>query len=490
MFVEIVFLAVLIWFIFKLNEKPQGLPPGSWGLPLLGNIFNAGFMSSKRLKENIAKHGDIFCEKVGSLLFVYIADFSKIKVAFSKPEFQGRPKFFTFQYFMDFKNLGIAASEGETWSTERRFALRHLRDLGLGKTRIQTSIQKEASELVAVFEKTAGQPTELGFELNVAVLNVIWQLVTSTRYAVDDPQMKKFTALTNESLEFMQGPIALYDALPWLYTVLPRFIQNKVFKLDKMDNIIQMFDDFQNEVIQEHITKLDPENPKDYMDFYLLEMKKDQDLKTADFKDLIQSVSDLFDAGSETTSTTTRWMVLLFAKYPEIQKKLHILIDEVIPRDREPALEDRENLVYVDAAILDALRFSSLTAYGVAHATTSDTMFEGYKIPKNAVIMPCHEYCHRNSKYFERPDDFYPEHFIGENGELITKREGFAPFSIGRRQCLGESLAKAELFLFITALLQNFVISPAPGEPLDTSYDESKNLFNFPKPYKVIFTKR
>ena len=63
-------------------------------------------------------------------------------------------------------------------------------------------------------------------------------------------------------------------------------------------------------------------------------------------------------------------------------------------------------------------------------------------------------------------------------------------YSSGRRQCLGEALAKAELFLFTSSILQKFNIVPAPGDPLDLSFDESKPLFNFAKPYKVIFERR
>ena len=54
-----------------------------------------------------------------------------------------------------------------------------------------------------------------------------------------------------------------------------------------------------------------------------------------------------------------------------------------------------------------------------------DLLFQG------TVIMPFQEECHNDPKFWERPDEFYPEHFIDENGKLITKKDGFLPFSIG-----------------------------------------------------------
>ena len=58
--------------------------------------------------------------------------------------------------------------------------------------------------------------------------------------------------------------------------------------------------------------------------------------------DLVSSIADLYVAGSETTSTSIRWTVLLLTKHPEVQRKAQETIDEVVPKDRQPALEDRE----------------------------------------------------------------------------------------------------------------------------------------------------
>ena len=53
---------------------------------------------------------------------------------------------------------------------------------------------------------------------------------------------------------------------------------------------------------------------------------------------------------------------------------------------------------------------------------------------------------------------FRPERFLteGEGVTEVRRDEHFIPFSVGKRQCLGETLAKNELFLFFTALVQQY----------------------------------
>lgn len=63
---------------------------------------------------------------------------------------------------------------------------------------------------------------------------------------------------------------------------------------------------------------------------------------------------------------------------------------------------------------------------------------------------------------WEQPDDFNPSRFLDDQGNLLRK-ECFIPFGIGRRVCMGEQLAKMELFLMFTSLLQAFSFSLPEG---------------------------
>ena len=61
---------------------------------------------------------------------------------------------------------------------------------------------------------------------------------------------------------------------------------------------------------------------------------------------LVALITDLYFAGTETTSSTIRWYFLYMAKYPEIQKKVQAEIDFIVPKDRFLEYEDKDKFVF------------------------------------------------------------------------------------------------------------------------------------------------
>ncbi|XP_018027004.1 cytochrome P450 2L1-like isoform X2 [Hyalella azteca] len=494
MFVEIVLFLALLALLSKFLKKPARMPPGSFGWPILGELPSRSISITEHFFNLRKKRGPIFTTKWGSHRIVVVTDYNLIKKAFNHPDIQGRPAFFTFDLFTHFKNAGVIGSHGSVWTENRRFMLRHLRDLGMGKTALEDSIQQEAEMLVDHLDKTCvGKPAVMDVFFNCAVVNIIWQMLASKRYGLNDEVMVRYCTRIEEEMAIFQGPMFLVDVFPWLVKVLPSIILNKVLQAEILyrnrDEIHLMF----KQVIDDHMATLDPNNPRDVIDQLLLERahRDAPDYLTAedelDFKSIM---GNMFSAGSETITTTLRWMILYMAINPEIQAKVHKCLDEVVPKDRLPSLNDRNQLQYVDAVLLEVLRVSSLTPISLLHATTADVTFEGYDIPKGTVVLACAEMCHRDPAHWKHPDKFYPEHFLDNEGKLDGKKEGFLPFSIGRRQCLGESLARMELYLFSTAILQRFTIEPPEGVVLSTETDPSQMQHRAPKPYEVVLKRR
>lgn len=458
---------VLVILAYWSTRKPKELPPGRWGLPLVGYL-PSNISVFKEVMEDFKKdYGSIFTWRVGSHVVVGLNDYPLIKSVFSMPQCQGRPDLFTFNIFKLNTNSGLVFSEGRVWHEGRRFALRHLRDFGLGKTSMEDIIEREAQELVAEFGKSGEQPIEVSWSLNVAVLNVIWRIVANRRYSIHDPEILRFSRMVATNLEIIQGPASLLDMFPWLARVAPSLLLDRWMRIDVLHKNLADFHKFVMDIIEEHKDTMDVNSPRDLIDTYLAARGDEPAFGAADDDiNLFATISDLFGAGSETTSSTTRWVLLLMALHPEVQARVQREIDEAVARNSLPSLKDRDKMPYTDAMLLETLRYSSLLPLSLFHATTEEVKISGYTVPKGTLLMANVEGCHRDPTYWEKPDEFYPEHFLDKEGRLLTKKEGFLPFSTGRRQCLGESLARMELFLFVSAILQNFTIKAPEGVTL------------------------
>ncbi|PIK57696.1 putative cytochrome P450 2F3-like [Apostichopus japonicus] len=185
------------------------------------------------------------------------------------------------------------------------------------------------------------------------------------------------------------------------------------------------------------------------------------------------------------------WCVMLLCQYPDIQKKVGEEVDRIVGRDRLPSLDDREKLPYTTATLYEVMRFGSILPMSVPHATSKDVEIGGYDIPGDTWVLVNLYSMHYDGKLWDEPQKFKPEHFLDETGKVRLHPEGFLPFSTGRRVCLGESLAKAELFLLFTWLFQHYRFSKAAGlEGEDYSESISIAFTCLPRDHKVMVEKR
>ena len=93
-------------------------------------------------------------------------------------------------------------------------------------------------------------------------------------------------------------------------------------------------------------------------------------------------MSNLFVAGSETTSNTINYTIWYLCRYPEVQKKLQQEIDTVLGRDRPPSMEDKPSLPYLEAVVHETQRIVGLAFQGVPRMARRNMKLGGYDIPK------------------------------------------------------------------------------------------------------------
>ncbi|ODN00380.1 Cytochrome P450 2D4 [Orchesella cincta] len=164
-------------------------------------------------------------------------------------------------------------------------------------------------------------------------------------------------------------------------------------------------------------------------------------------------------------------------------------IDTVVGTSRQPSLTDRPNLPYTEAVIMEVLRLSNVFPNGVMHRMLDDFEFHGFLFPKGVtVISNLYKILH-DPEIWGDADTFRPERFLSEDGKKLVKHEAFVPFSVGKRQCLGESLARDTLFLIITCIFQKYTIISDPEKPIP-DFEPPPGFLHETKHFKFLVKNR
>ncbi|XP_044839485.1 cytochrome P450 2D14-like isoform X2 [Mauremys mutica] len=453
----------LLFDFLKRRKSWSRYPPGPTSLPFIGTMLQIDFhnphLSFTQLSE---KYGNVFSLQNCWSNLIVVNGFKAVKEALvqKSEDFADRP------YFPIYEHLGfgenaegvVPARYGQAWKEQRRFALSTFRNLGMGKKSLEQRVTEETGFLYSAICSEKGRPFDPHFLINNAVSNVICSLVYGERFDYDNKKFQRLLHFFEQALNEEGGFLPqLLIVVPWLLRIPG--VPQSVFRAQK--EVL----DFTDELVKEHRTTWNPTHTRDFTDAFLQEIEKAKEHAGSSFNDnnLRMVTVDLFTAGTETTSTTLRWALLYMLLHPDIQCKVHEEIDKVIGRDRSPQMEDLANMPYTNAVIYETQRYGDIFPVGVPHMTYRDTELQGFFIPKGTTVITNLSSVLKDETVWEKPHQFYPEHFLDADGQFV-KREAFLPFSAGRRVCLGEQLARMELFLFFTSLLQHFTFRLPEGQ--------------------------
>ncbi|XP_014667391.1 PREDICTED: steroid 17-alpha-hydroxylase/17,20 lyase-like [Priapulus caudatus] len=123
------------------------------------------------------------------------------------------------------------------------------------------------------------------------------------------------------------------------------------------------------------------------------------------------------------------------------------------------------------------------------HCATIDTTVGGYDVPKDTMVMFNLYGLHHDPAYWTDPEKFDPTRFLDEHGSIRPKMPSFLPFSAGRRVCVGESIAKIDLFVLFACFLQRYSWNELPGEVTDVEPKISAIGMDI-KPFRVVIKNR
>ncbi|XP_030632015.1 cytochrome P450 2C31 isoform X1 [Chanos chanos] len=481
-------LVLLLVLVLRWRRNASGvrLPPGPFALPLVGNL---PWMNKHEPFQSFMKwsreYGPVLTVHMGPQRAVVLVGYDTVKEALvdQADDFTSRFQIPLFHRIV--RGYGLGISNGERWKQLRRFTLTTLRDFGMGRKRMEAWIQEESKHLLDSMSENKAAPFDPMVFLSRAVSNVICALVFGQRFSYDNHHFLDLLQIISEVLRVGSTPSGqLYNIFPRLMEMLPGGHQTTFKNTERLRSFIM-------ERIEEHKENLNPEDPRDFIDCFLIRLNQEKDNSNTEFHydNLVATCLNLFLAGTETTSTTIRYALMLLIKYPHIQERMQKEIDTVIGQARSPLMEDRKSLPFTNAVLHEVQRYIDLVPLNVPHYATHNISFRGYTIPKDTVIIPMLHSVLRDENHWQKPWSFNPEHFLDKNGNF-KKDPAFLPFSAGKRSCVGESLARMEFFLFMVSLLQHFTFT-CPGGP--ESLDASPAVSSFaklPRRYELIATPR
>jgi len=183
----------------------------------------------------------------------------------------------------------------------------------------------------------------------------------------------------------------------------------------------------------------------------------------------------VYIAGADTSVSVLHTFVAAMMKYPEVQRRAQEELDRVVGTDRIPTFEDRKDLPYVNALMLECLRWVPVAPLGAPHTVTEDDVYNGYFIPKDTIIISNAWSMFRDANLYHDPESFIPERYLPGYGKTVERDPTTILFGFGRRRCPGRYFALNSIYITIACILSAFSVS----NPVDSNGKEREEELEY-----------
>ena len=421
------------------NETTKAIfPPGPKGMPILGVIPEIPKQGMVEFYYNVWKeYGDIAHMMAGPLHQFLLTRPDDIHHVMVKNA-DNYMKLVSHAKLRAILGNGLLPTEGDSfWRRQRKLMQPSYTPNGI---RQFADIMVDAGEkLVAKWHKeyADGKP----FDLNLSMLEVTMSIISRSMFGIDisDDFAEAGHALI-ELLDYVsKSSGAIFDVPLFIPTARNVRVKQAKERIDAyILNIIQTRrkEGLGNDLLSMLMSAKDEESG---------EMMTDEQLR--------DEVLITFFAGHETTASMLTWLYYFLSQHPTYEQLLHDELATVLA-GKNPTLEDLSSLKYTRMLMDETLRLRS-PVFITARDVIEDDVIGGYSVPKGSIVIIYPFGTHRHSDYWERPDEFYPDHFLPE-AVNTRPRYAYYPFGAGPRICIGNHFAVMEGLILIALISQNF----------------------------------
>jgi cholesterol 24(S)-hydroxylase len=461
----VVCFAAYLYYIHKINDHLPGPPRSSFILGHLPDIWaykaatdrtTNEFLLQKRLE-----YGPIFVLFIFHQPIVFLSDPSYLRHVYinNHSSLCKNPSFYPklgFVYGERGAGYGLVINTDKALWRKRRqlmnpaFHRKCLKDFMVNFNKVCDMFLVRMNTIA-----DGGKPISMAQEFAKVTLEAISQVSFDINTnAIEDPD-SPFPGAIRCYLSGVQDNIELAVDYRLLGIFQFKLLQNDTKR--KQMNAARFLRKFASDCITSRMKEIS--NNKEHHDDLLSLLIKDSGLS---LDDMIDEFLTIFIAGQETTANSLSFVLYEIISNPHVEEKLLNEINEVLGERDHVEFDDLAKLKYLGQVLEEGLR-----KYPVAPAPSrmlvKDIEVGGYRIPKGSGVNSQQLFFGMNPEIWEKPEVFDPERFSDSKNIPNFSMTHF-PFSIGPRNCIGQTFAKFESKVILAKLLQKFRFVLLPGQ--------------------------
>ncbi|KAF8960427.1 cytochrome P450 [Flammula alnicola] len=496
---KLVLLATLVFtlFVYLRNRGRPALPfpPGPKKLPLLGNLLDlpTTFEWVTYAQWSKEYNSDIVHLRAAGSDLILLNSFKVANDLCDKRSsiYSSRPHFPMFNELIGWKWLMSAMVYGEPWKERRRLFQKYFNPNNAGfyqpgqtecvRKMLPRILDRPEDFLAITRHVVGGMALSLAYGLNIQESN--------------DPYVNLAEKAVDSVTQAVIPGAFLVDLMPILRYV-PEYFPGAGFQ-KKAKAWRQIQEDFRELPFKATLQNMASGLGRPSFTSMCLDSLDSFGDATHQREVIKDTAGIVFAAGADTTLSGIHTFFVAMLCFPEVQVKAQEELDRVL-RGRLPEFRDEKDLPYLSALVKEILRWQPATPIGMRltnpNVETEDDVYEGYHIPKDALVIGNVWAMLHDEDDYPEPSSFKPERFL-QDGKLdpSVRDPALIAFGFGRRVCPGSHIAMSLLWMTAASILSTFNISKAldeNGVPVEPSVKYQSGLIYHPEPFKCTIKPR